>query len=154
MAPSHFIKHRMTSFTCSSKQDSMLYSAVWLGMQTCSTGYWKCTDDDHGNVCRNLHYIFWTGVHRQYPTTIFIVYTPYNDYSTHLNYQGGHTTLQHHYYENSIIQAGKISNSLVLGEMFQCHHRSCNQTRWLQYPVQTLYDWCMTWTQKLLWGQN
>ena len=62
-----------------------------------------------------------------------------NDYSTHLNYQGGHTTLQHHYYENNIVD-WKILNNLVLEEMFQCHHRSCNQTRWLQYPVQTLYD--------------
>ena len=55
MATSHFIKHRMTSFTCSSKQDSMLYSSVWLGIQTCSTGQWKHTDDDH--CVETLHFL-------------------------------------------------------------------------------------------------
>ena len=45
----------MTSFTCSCKQGSLLYSSLCLGMQTYSTGQWNCTDDDHGNVCQNFY---------------------------------------------------------------------------------------------------
>ena len=72
---------------------------------------------------------------------------------SHPNHQCGHTTLQHPYHGNSIV-AEKISNNLMHWEMFRYHHRSYNQTKWLHCHVQTLCNWQMIWTQKLLWGQN
>ena len=73
----------------------------------------------------------------------------FQHYSTHLNYQCGHTSLQRHYYDHNIPVWKILINRYA--EMFQYHHSPFHQTLWLQFQTQMSPCCCMSWTQNFLW---